>query len=185
MSDGVDDVCAARCPARPLVGSRSGAEDPSPGFHPRPPYTGREVCPPTAFRHPSPHGRHGWTCPPSVGSKRSRRRRHQRQLLIQLHAWWLEGILPIVSHDRPHGQAIVRHDLGFFAGRVLRLPLEISDPTDLLCQFLLDVAVCFTDWLRHIFHIMILANLMRYCGELVVYSSTDRFLRIADYAHNR
>jgi len=70
-------------------------------------------------------------------------------------------------------------------GRVLRLPLEISDPTDRLVQLLLDMAVCFTYWLRHIFQIMIRANLMWHGGELVMYSSTDRFWLIADHSHKR
>ena len=47
-------------------------------------------------------------------------------LLRQRHSWWLEGLFPIVAPDRPNGQAIVRHDQGFCAGRVLRLPLEIA-----------------------------------------------------------
>jgi len=51
----------SRAVARRLVGSRSGAWDRSPGFHPLLPQPGREVCPHTAFRHPSPHGRPGGT----------------------------------------------------------------------------------------------------------------------------
>src|SRR5262245_50023820 len=44
--------------SRPLVGSRSGAWDRDPGFHPLPPQTVRAVLLHTAFRQPSPYGVH-------------------------------------------------------------------------------------------------------------------------------
>jgi len=45
---------------RPLVGSRDGAWDASPGFHPLPPRTVHEVFPHTALRQPSSWGVQGY-----------------------------------------------------------------------------------------------------------------------------
>lgn len=47
------------------------------------------------------------------------------------------------------------------------------------------MAVRITDGLRHIFQIMILADLMWHRGKLVVYSQADGFLLIADDSHDR
>ena len=94
--------------------------------------------------------------------------RNQLQFLIQLHSRRIERILPIVSHDRPNGEAIVRDHLRFFGRRLLRLSLDVSDPTDLLFQLFLDMTVRFTDRLCDIFQIMKLTNLMRHCWELVL-----------------
>src|SRR6266850_3773854 len=113
------------------------------------------------------------------------RRRHPRQLLIPLHSWGIERILPLVSHDRPPSQAIVRDHLRLLARRCFCLPRDRSDAADLLFQLLLDMAVRITDGLRHIFQRMLLAHLMRHCGELVAYSSADGCLLITDRAHNR
>jgi len=92
------------------------------------------------------------------------RRRNELQLLIQLHSWWIERLLPIVSPDRPNSQAIVRDHRRVLARRCFCVPLDLSDAADLLVQLLLDIAVRITDGLRHIFQIMILAHLMRHCG---------------------
>lgn len=113
------------------------------------------------------------------------RRRHPRQLLVQRHSWGLEGIRASVSPNRPTGQAIVRYSLGCCPGRVLRVPRESSDPTDLLVQLRLDMAVCCTSWLRHLWPIMILAHRMGHGGERVMYRETDRFWRLAEHAHQR
>jgi hypothetical protein len=92
------------------------------------------------------------------------RSRDQLQLPIQLHSWWLEWIASIISHNRAHRQAIVRYDLGFFVGGLFRLPLDFSNPAPPLFQLFLEMAVPVADRLRHIFQIVILANLMWHAG---------------------
>jgi hypothetical protein len=89
---------------------------------------------------------------------------HPLPRLVPLHAWWRAWRAPLSSHDRPHGSARVRHDLGCFAGGVCRVPCELSNPADRRVPLLLQMAVQIPARLRDILEIRLRAHLMRHGG---------------------